>query len=208
MREGISILIVSVLVLSVLGMTLAIATETNPPSVTNPEASPSIIANDGNEYTELTVDVIDDTAIYNVTVDLNPIGGNVVYMTCKANYTKNDKIISVFNYTTNATCSLGTYNLVVNATDNATINKPNYNDTESISLGIWICGDVTGDGWILTDDGDLVYYVAGDAIGVDALTTEWAADVTGNGWILTDDGDLIYYVAAGLVSESNLNCRC
>ena len=72
----------------------------------------------------------------------------------------------------------------------------------------WKCGDVSGDGWILTDDGDLVYYVAGGVIGIGSLTNDWAADVSGDGWILTDDGDLVYYVAGGVISESNLNCKC
>jgi len=131
-----STLIASMLVLSVFAATSAVADETNPPSVTNPVANPSTIANDGSEYTELTVDVIDDTAVDNVTVDLTPIGGKVVYMSCKGNYTENGKVISVFNYTTNATCPPGTYNLVVNATD-ATENR-NYNNTEFISLEVTV----------------------------------------------------------------------
>ena len=129
-----SILIASASVLSVYAATPAVAAEMNPPSVINLGASPSIITNDGSEYAELTVDVIDDTVVDNVTVDLTPIGGKMVYMTCKANYTENDKVISVFNYTTNATYSPGTYNLVINATD-ATENR-NYNNTESISLEV------------------------------------------------------------------------
>jgi len=111
---------------------LAVSDEANPPNVTNPSASPSTIVNDGSEYTELTVDVVDDTAVDNVTIDLTPIGGKVVYMTCKANYTEDDKVISVFNYTTNATCSPGIYSLVVNTTD-ATSSR-NYNNTEVITL--------------------------------------------------------------------------
>ncbi len=129
-----SVLIATILVLSVSTVIPAVATETNPPSVTNPVANPSTIANDGSEYTELTVDVIDDTAVDNVTVDLTPIGGKVVYMSCKGNYTENGKVISVFNYTTNVTCPPGTYNLVVNATD-ATENR-NYNNTKTISLKV------------------------------------------------------------------------
>jgi hypothetical protein len=58
----------------------------------------------------------------------------VVYLTCKANYTEGDKVISVFNYTTNATCSPGIYNLVLNTTD-ATPSR-NYNNTEAITLDI------------------------------------------------------------------------
>jgi len=131
-KKWTNILIASVLVLSTFAISLTIATETNPPSVINPSASPSVIANDGSEYTELTVEVIDDTAVDTVTVDLTPIGGEVVYMTCKGNYTENGKVICVFNYITNATCPPGTYNLIVNATD-ATENR-NYNNTEFISL--------------------------------------------------------------------------
>ena len=112
-----SALIASVLVLSLFAVALTIAGETNPPSVTNLSASPSIIAGDGTEYTELTVNVTDDTAVDNVTVDLTPIGGKVVYMTCKGNYTENGKVISVFNYTTNATCPPGTHSLTISAID-------------------------------------------------------------------------------------------
>ena len=133
-KKGMSIVIASIVVLSSFVVIPTLADETNPPSVTNPVANPSTIANDGSEYTELTVDVIDDTAVDNVTVDLTPIGGKVVYMTCKGNYTENGKVISVFNYTTNATCPPGTYNLVVNATD-ATENR-NYNNTEGITLEV------------------------------------------------------------------------
>jgi len=97
-------------------------------------------------------------------------------------------------------------NITVCADYNETIDESN--ETNNCLTNIWKCGEVTGDGWILTDDGDLVYYVAGGLIDTGALTTEWAADVTGDGWILTDDGDLVYYVAGGLISESNLNCRC
>ena len=130
-----SVLMASVLVLSLFVVApLVVAAEANPPSVTNPSASPSTVAYDGSEYTELTVDVVDDTAVDNVTVDLTPIGGKVVHLTCKANYTEGDKVISVFNYTTNATCSPGIYNLMVNTTD-ATENK-NYNDTQTISLNV------------------------------------------------------------------------
>ena len=126
-----SILMASALVLSVVVVAPTIAADTNPPSVTNPSASPATIAGDGSQYAELIVHVVDDTAIDTVTVDLTPIGGKVVSMTCKANYTEDGSVISIFNYTTNATCSPGTYSLAVNATDI----YGNYN-IKSISLEV------------------------------------------------------------------------
>ena len=126
-----SILMASALVLSVVVVAPTIAADTNPPSVTDPSASPATIAGDGSQYAELIVHVVDDTAIDNVTVDLTPIGGDIVYMHCKANYTEDGSVISIFNYTTNATCSPGTYNLAVNATDI----YGNYNNIKTISLG-------------------------------------------------------------------------
>jgi hypothetical protein len=99
--------------------------ETNPPTVISQSANPAIIPGDGSGYTELTIHALDDSAIDTVTVDLTPIGGKVVHLYCKANYTEGENIVNIFNYTTNATCSLGTYNLAVNVTD-ATTNR-NYN---------------------------------------------------------------------------------
>jgi len=107
--------------------------ETNPPTVINQSANPAIIPGDGSGYTELTVHAFDDTAIDTVTVDLTPIGGKVVRLYCKANYTAGENIVNILNYTTNATCPLGTYNLTVNVTD-ATTNR-NYN-TGNILLAV------------------------------------------------------------------------
>lgn len=133
-RKSISVLIViaTVLVFLVSMISPIMAAETNPPIVFNPSANPATIVNDGTEYAELTIDVTDDTAVSNVTVDLTPIGGDVVNMSCKANYTAGGKLINIYNYTTNATCSPDTYNLVVNATDI----YGNYNNTETITLTV------------------------------------------------------------------------
>ncbi len=69
-----------------------------------------------------------------------------------------------------------------------------------------MCGDVTGDGWVLTDDADLINDVVWGAAGK-TLKSQWAADVTNDGWILTDDADLVNDVAWGVPGKT-LNCCC
>ena len=128
------------LVLSALAIAPAIALDTTPPRVFNQSASPSEIANDGSEYSELTVHVVDNTAIDDVTIDLTPIGGGIVHMICKGNYTKNGEVVGIFNWTTNANCPPGIYSLKINVTDIA----GNYNDTASIILGVSLMADSLG----------------------------------------------------------------
>ena len=127
--KAISALMASILVFSLFAVALTVAEETNLPSLTKLSASPSTIVGDGTEYTELTVNVTDDTAVDNITVDLTPIGGEVVYMTCKANYTDGGEVISMFNYTTNATSLPDTYSLTISAID-----IYGNSDTGSVSL--------------------------------------------------------------------------
>jgi len=128
------------LVLSALAITPVIALDTTPPRVFNQSASPSEIANDGGEYSELTVHVVDNTAIDDVTIDLTPIGGGIVHMICKGNYTKNGEVVSIFNWTTNTTCPPGIYSLKINVTDIA----GNHDDTASITLGVSLMADSLG----------------------------------------------------------------
>ena len=103
-----------------------------PPIVINASANPPVIAvNTG--ITELRVDVAGiDSPIDVVTVDLSPIGGNAsTIMSNTGNYTHDDILWSMYNYTTNASVE-GTFNLTLNATD---ING-NYNDTVNITLDV------------------------------------------------------------------------
>ena len=128
MRKGYALLAASVIAVAFLlfiGVPV-MAQETNPPVVKIAAANPPVITNDGKTYTELTVHVIDDTAVNNISIDLTPIGGTSVLMFCKSNYTEDNKIVSIFNYTTNATCSPGTYTLRVYIDDI----YGNSNDTE------------------------------------------------------------------------------
>ena len=128
MRKGNALLAASVMAVTFLLFigTPVMAQETNSPVVKIAAANPPVITNDGKTYTELTIHVIDDTAINNVSIDLTPIGGTSVLMFCKSNYTEDDKIVSIFNYTVNATCSPGTYTLWVYVDDV----YGNSNDTE------------------------------------------------------------------------------
>ena len=127
MREGDALLAASVMAVAFLLLGVPVmAQETNPPVVKIAAANPTVITNDGKTYTKLTVHVIDDTAVNNVSIDLTPIGGTSVLMFCESNYTEDNEFVSIFNYTTNATCSPGTYTLRVYVDDI----YGNSNDTE------------------------------------------------------------------------------
>jgi len=104
------------------------------PSVTNPNANPDTIVADGVQESELSVTVSDDIAIHDVTLDLTPIGGELVHMNNVGNYTVGDVVWCIFNYTTNASIGTppGIYHLQVNATDLL----GNYNNTVSITLNV------------------------------------------------------------------------
>jgi len=104
------------------------------PIVINPTANPDTIVADGVQESELSVTVSDDIAIHDVTLDLTPIGGEVVHMNNVGNYTEGDVVWCIFNYTTNASIGTppGIYHLQVNATDLL----GNYNNTVSITLNV------------------------------------------------------------------------
>jgi len=104
------------------------------PIVINPTANPDTIVADGIQESELSVTVSDDIAIHDVTLDLTPIGGELVHMNNIRNYTEGDVVWRIFNYTTNASIGTppGTYHLRVNATDLL----GNYNNTVSIILNV------------------------------------------------------------------------
>jgi len=111
--------------------------------------------------------------------------------------------IGCFNYTWTYTPPED--NITVCTDNNKTIDE---SDEDNNCLpGIWVCGDVTGDRWMMTDDADLVYDVAWEVPGRAFVTSNWAGDVTGDGWIMTDDADLVYDVAWE-VPGRNPNCRC
>jgi len=104
------------------------------PIVINPTANPDTIVADGIQESELSVTVSDDIAIHDVTLDLTPIGGEVVHMNNVRNYTEGGVVWCIFNYTTNASIGTppGIYHLQVNATDLL----GNYNNTVSITLNV------------------------------------------------------------------------
>jgi len=104
------------------------------PIVINPTANPDTIVADGVQESELSVTVSDDIAIHDVTLDLTPIGGELVHMNNVRNYTEGDVVWCIFNYTTNASIGTppGIYHLQVNATDLL----GNYNNTVSITLNV------------------------------------------------------------------------
>ena len=103
--------------------------DTEPPEVTNPGANPSSIPADGTATSQLNVTVNDPgSGIESVTVDLTAIGGpEAKEMTL---------IAGTDIYTTTTTAAVGTsggtYNLRVNATDNA----GNYNNMVDITLEV------------------------------------------------------------------------
>ena len=128
-----------------------------------------------------------ETALDEVPVELVP---NASYIGC-------------FNYTWAYTPPED--NITVCADNNNTVDESN--ETNNCLTDIWMCGDVTGDRWIMTDDADLVYDIVWEVPGRAFVTSNWAGDVNGDGWILTDDADLVYDVVWE-VPGRNLNCCC
>ena len=104
------------------------------PIVINPTANPDTIVADGIQESELSITVSDDIAIQDVTLDLTPIGGELVHMCNVGNYTEGGVVWCIFNYTTNASIGTppGIYHLQVNATDLL----GNYNNTVCITLNV------------------------------------------------------------------------
>ena len=71
----------------------------------------------------------------------------------------------------------------------------------------WMCGDVTGDGYVFEGDAFLVFDVAWSVPGRVIQTSNWAADVTGDGYIFEGDGFLICDDAWS-VPGREVNCYC
>ena len=123
---GIGIMLL-VFAIAVIGSALSlVASDTTPPVVTNPGATPSSIPADGVTTSRLNVTVTDDVEVDNVTVDLTDIGGEVTFMPLLGGDIYSVQTVAVEGTTP------GTYSLKVNATD---INGK-YNDTVSITLEV------------------------------------------------------------------------
>ncbi len=101
------------------------------PSVTSPSANPPGVPNDGTTSSFLSVTVTDDIAVDIVTIDLSQIGGHAKYM---LTYYGD----ALFGCNITPTCTPGTYNLTVNATD---INGK-YNNSVNVTVTVLpsICG--------------------------------------------------------------------
>jgi len=85
--------------------------DTEPPVVTEPTATPSLISNDGTTFSNLTVTVEDTSNISTVSIDLRPIGKSITTMS--GPYPGS----GTYYTTTNTSVTPGTYNLQVRATD-------------------------------------------------------------------------------------------
>jgi len=127
--------------------------ETSPPLVTNPSATPAIILNDngrprvpGTNISQLNVTIMDNTEVDTVTIDLSPIGGSA-----SAQMT-NIPGTDIWSVTVNATTGINlTHNLIVTATDTS----GNSNTSVSIQLTVLRRADVFRDN--IVDLKDAVY---------------------------------------------------
>ncbi len=98
----------------IITVTLPPDTDTTPPAVTDPTATPETILADGVQTSLLSVTVKDETAVDTVVVNLSQIGGSPAQVLELINST-----LSLYGTTTNAAVGTppGTYNLTVSATD-------------------------------------------------------------------------------------------
>jgi len=121
----------------------AAASDTTPPLVTNPTATPAtILLNDNSRprapstnISQLNVTVTDDTEVDTVTIDLSPIDGSAEAQMRKISGT------DIWSVPTNATAGINlTHNLIVTAA--ATDKSGNSNISVSISLRVLRRGDV------------------------------------------------------------------
>jgi hypothetical protein len=164
--------------------------ETSPPLVTNPTATPATILNDngrprvpGTNSSQLNVTVTDDTGVDTVTIDLSPIGGSATAQMTRIPGT------DIWTVTVNATNDKhGTHDLVVNATD-----KAGYSNTSiSVTLSVRIRGDIYpvagGDGIVNVQDGFCMQkYLAEDGPPPDMFVGD-IYPATGDGVINVQDG--------------------
>jgi hypothetical protein len=131
-KRGLATLVAAIVIFGMIAIIGSAAADPTPPQVTNASVKPPVIAVN-TDITELRVDAAGvDSPIDVVTIDLSPIGGNAsTAMFNTGNYTEDNILWTIYNYTTNASV-VGTFNLTVNATD---INR-NYNDTVNITLEV------------------------------------------------------------------------
>jgi len=87
--------------------------DTEPPVVTEPTATPSLISNDGTTFSTLSVNVTDASNISSVSIDLRPIGKSITTMS--GPYPGSGTYYTTTN--TSVGITPGTYNLQVGAID-------------------------------------------------------------------------------------------
>ena len=131
-KRGLTTLVAAIVIFGLIAIIGCAAADPTHPQVTNASANPSIIVVNAG-ISELRVDVAGiDNPTDVVAIDLSPIGGNAsTVMFNTGNYTEDNILWTMYNYTTNASV-VGTFNLTVNATD---ING-NYKDTVNITLEV------------------------------------------------------------------------
>ena len=117
-------------------ITLTVISANNPPVVTNPQANPTSIPNDGTTASLLSANVTDaDDNLVNVTINLNSIGGSA-QQRMYDDGTNGDQAPgdNVYTYQTVApnTVTPGTYEFTITADDV----DGNVNNTETVSLTV------------------------------------------------------------------------
>jgi hypothetical protein len=179
----------------------------NPPQVTNPSATPTVILNDngraraeGTNLSQINVTVTDDVSLASVTIDLSPIGESANQPMRQIGGT------NIWTVTTNGSAGINaTHALFVNATDL----YGKINTTVSVPLAVLRRGDVVRDNVI--DMKDMLYiarYTVGfepeasnpPSIFVGDVVGE-AGDPAGDGKVDMKDALFIARRVAGLEEE-------
>ena len=172
--------------------TASASSDTSPPLVTTPNATPDIIPDDTDndprwgETSQLNVTVTANSGILSVTINLSQIGGSSVQPMTNIGG-------NIWSVTTNASNGTAGWNgtayepycLQVNATDI----HGNSNTSVCIELMVMKNGDVTGDG--IVDFGDGIRIINHDFHPEDpmySLPSDTIADVTGDGIVDFGDG--------------------
>jgi hypothetical protein len=170
-------------------------TESAPPIVSNPTATPDTILNDngrarvpGTNVSQLSVHVTDTIGVSSVTVNLTPIrgpGNDAVPLTLIAG----DSTSGTWAVDVTATYDAGvdqTHCLAVNATDVF----GNSNTAKCIPLTVLRRGDVVRDN--VVDMGDALY-IARYTVGLELAPDEFVAGVVpASSWDGVDMGDALY----------------
>ena len=189
----------------------AAASDTTPPLVTNPNATPSLIPDDTDndpswgETAQLNVTVTDDSEILSVTINLSQIGGSPVQPMTNIGG-------NIWSVTTNASAGTAgwngtayvSYHLQVNATDI----YGNSNTSASIELIVMKNGDIDSNGVVNLNDGNhLTAYTIGGIAGYEIPEDMMVlADVDGNGVVNLNDGIyLTAYTIGGIPGYDSLH---